>query len=878
MRWSVWRQLTRGLRGLFHRRAADQDVADEVQDYLDQAIAEHRARGLSPDDALRAARLELGNVTTVREQVRGVGWENALEVLFADLRYAARRLRRTPGFTVVAVLTIAIGIGATTAIFGAINPILIEDLPYHEPGRIMAVLEVTSGGGRNGGTFGMYRAFVDRTHSFAAIAVLKPWQPALTGLAEPEVIRAQRVSASYFRVLGVLPAQGRDFTTADDRLRGPNVVIISDALWRRHFGADRAIIGRPVMLDDDAFEVIGVLPRGFEDVLAPSAEAWAPLQYDLSQGQAWGHHLRTIARLSPGVGLEQATGDVAAVGKAVLTEQHPETYDPNTQFAVTSLHQELTGGVRQALVTILGAVILVLAIACVNVTNLLLARGVQRRGEIALRAALGAGQGRLMRQLLTESLLLAALGGAAGMVVALLGVRALVALSPSELPRLGAIGLHGSVFVFGLGITTLIGLVMGMAPALQAARTNPQGDLQHASRRSTGGHRRTRGALVTVEVALALVLLVGSGLLLRSLERLFAVRAGFDTGGLLTMQVQTPSHRFDQDSFTNRFFERVLEAVRQVPGVTAAGLTSQLPLSTDDDEYGAQFEARSSQGDATYPVYRYAVSPGYVETMGIPLREGRALDSRDVAGAPLVAVISQSLATSRLAAGDPIGQRLRIGPGGPFTVVGVVGNVRQVSLARNETDAVYTPERQWPYVDRSMSLVVRSRGNPAALAVAVRRAIWSVDRDQPIVRVASMPQLMAARAAERRFALTLFAAFGVAALVLASAGIYGVLAGSVAERTREIGVRAALGASRARIVGLVVRQGMLLTGLGVALGLIGAAAATQAIATLLFGVSPLDPITYAGVTALLVGVALVACGVPAWRAAQIDPAQTLRTE
>jgi putative ABC transport system permease protein len=384
--------------------------------------------------------------------------------------------------------------------------------------------------------------------------------------------------------------------------------------------------------------------------------------------------------------------------------------------------------------------------------------------------------------------------------------------------------------------------------------------------------------LVTAEVALALVLLVSSGLLLRSLGRLFAVRAGFDASGLLTMQVQTPSHRFDQDSSTHRFFGRMLEAVRQVPGVTAAGLTSQLPLSSDDDEYGAHFEAGPSQGDATYPVYRYAVSPGYLETMGIPLSEGRALDERDVAGAPLVAVISQSLAKRRLPTGDPIGQRLRIGPAGPFTVVGVVGDVRQMSLAQNETDAVYTAERQWMFADRSMSLVVRSRGDAAALASAVRRAIWTVDRDQPIVRVASMSQLMAARAAERRFALTLFAAFGVAALVLAAAGIYGVLAGSVAERTREIGVRAALGASRARIVGLVVRQGMLLTGLGVAIGLIGAAAATQAMVTLLFGVSRLDPITYLGVTALLGGVALLACGVPAWRAAQIDPAETLRLE
>ena len=381
---------------------------------------------------------------------------------------------------------------------------------------------------------------------------------------------------------------GRDFQPSDDRLNGPNVVILSDALWRRRFGGDRAIVGRQITLDDNSYTVIGVMPGGFENVLAPSAELWAPLQYDMSQGRAWGHHLRTVGRLRPGVGVDEATQEINGLGRAVLAEQHPETYDPNTQFTVASLHDELTRGVRPALLAILGAVTLVLVIACVNVTNLLLARGVQRRGEFALRAALGAGRSRLIRQLLTESLLLAAMGGVVGMAVAVLGVRALVALSPPGLPRVGAIRVDGTVFAFGLGVTTLIGLAFGLIPALQAARSDPHGDLQHGSRRTAGGHRRTRSALVVAEVALALVLLVSSGLLLRSLERLFAVPVGFDASRLLTMQVQTSGHRFDDDAATYRFFEQALEAVRRVPGVTAAALTSQLPLSGDLDEYGAQ--------------------------------------------------------------------------------------------------------------------------------------------------------------------------------------------------------------------------------------------------------------------------------------------------
>ncbi len=881
---SIWRQLTHGLRVLTHRTAADQEVDDEVRDYFEQATAELVARGLPPDEARRAARLELGTMAIVSEDVRSYGWENVVGTALADLRYGARRLRAAPGFTAMTILTLAIGIGGTTAIFSAVNPILFAPLPYPHASRVATILELRNDGGRSGGTFGMYRELAERNRSFDAIAVFKPWQPTATGMEQPERFDGQRVSAGYFQILGVSPIAGRDFLPSDDRFHGPNVVVLSDALWRRRFDADPTILGREMTLEGNPYTVIGVMPRGFENVLAPSASLWAPLQYDPSlpaQGKEWGHHLRTIGRLRPGVSLEQATREIDGLGRAVLNERHPETYDPNTRFTVTSLQDELTRGVRSPLVAILGAVTLVLVIACVNVTNLLLARGVQRRGEFALRAALGAGRGRLVRQLLTESLLLAAMGGVVGIAVAMSGVHTLVALSPPGLPRVGAIRIDATVFVFGLGITTLIGLAFGVIPALQASHDDPQHHLQHASQRTAGGHRRTRSALVVAEVALALILLVSSGLLLRSLDRLFSVPMGFDSSHLLTMQVQESGHRYDEDSARYRFFEQALEAVRRVPGVMAAGTTSQMALSGDRDEYGARFEASGALPAETYGVFRYAVSPGYIETMRIPVRRGRLLDERDNAGAPPVALISESLANSRFHGGDPIGQRLHVGGfanAPPFTIVGVVGDVKQMSLAMTESDAVYITTTQWHFADTVMTLVVRARRDAAALAPAVRQAIWSADKDQPVVRVATMDDLVTASAAERRFALILFEAFAIAALVLAAAGIYGVLAGSVAERTREIGVRAALGASRADIVALVVREGMRLTGLGVAIGLAGAAVASQAIVAMLFGVSRLDPVTYLGVIALLAGVSAAACWVPAWRAARVDPAITLRAE
>jgi putative ABC transport system permease protein len=867
------------------RRHREEELDAELRSHLEMAVQERLERGETVEEAEAAVRREFGNAVLVKEVTRQMwGWV-WLEQLIQDIRYGIRFLRRTPGFTLVAVLTLALGIGASTAIFSAVNPILFESLPYPHAERVLMIWDFAQDGSRLYTTFGTYREMVERSRSFDAIAVMRPWQPTMTGPAER--LDGQRVSASYFRVLGVPPALGRDFDPSDDELNGPKVAIISEGLWRRRFGGESTIVGRQITLDDNLYTVIGVMPGAFEDLLAPSAQLWTPLQYDKSlppESREWGHHLRMVGRLRAGFGIDQAKQELNKIAQTPVMEfSRPPYAALDSGLIVYSLQDDMTSGVKPALLAVLGAVMLVLLMACVNVTNLLLARGAQRRGEFAMRAALGATRARLIRQLLTESLLLAIIGGALGLLLAAFGVDALVALSPAGLPRAGAIGVDSTVFVFAFCITTLVGLLVGLIPALYVSRADLHTGLQQSSRRTAGGHQLTRRILVVAEVALALVLLVSAGLLLRSMQRLFTIDPGLDASHLLTMQVQTSGRRFDKET-THRFFEQSLEAVRQVPGVTAAAFTSQLPLSGEiEDGYGVHFESSpTGNPEADNSAFRYAVSPGYFETMAIPLRRGRLLNEHDVNSALPVVLISESLAKSKFPGGqDPIGQRVRIGPNdGPwFTIVGVVGNVKQTSLVMSQSDAVYITTTQWSlFTDKALWLAVRARGDAAALAPAIRQAIWSVNKDQPVVRVATMDDLLAASAAERRFALILFETFGIVALVLAATGIYGVLSGSVTERTREIGVRLALGATRRNILALVFRQGMMLIGLGIALGLGGAVAASQAIITLLYGVSPLDPIAYLGVIALLVGVSVIACWMPAWRAARVDPSITLRAE
>jgi putative ABC transport system permease protein len=740
-------------------------------------------------------------------------------------------------------------------------------------------------GERIGQAFHTYREVAERNHSFEAVAVMKPWQPAISGGDQPERVDGQRVSAAFFRVLGVPVALGRDFQPADDVLNGPKVVILSDGLWRRRFGGDSRIVGQQIRLDDQPYTVVGVMPGRFENVLSPSAQAWAPLQYDSGnvsdqESREWGHHLRMIGRLRTGVRQERAKTDLAWIASTPVTEfPRPSYVSLDQGFVVDSLQDDVTRGVKPALVAVFGAVILVLLIACVNVTNLVLVRSAQRQGEIAIRAALGAPRRRVRRQLVTESLLLAILGGIVGMFVTEFGIRILLALSPSGLPRMNEIRLNASVFLFACGVVLLVGVVVGLVPSWQALRRDLQGTLQEGSQRVAGSHQRIRQSFVVMEVALALLLLVTTGLLFHSVRRLLAVPPGFDAANVISLQIQTNGRRYDDGRISNQFFSQALEAVRRVPGVTAAAFTSQLPLSGDLDVYGAQFE--DDEPDVAFPSYCYAVTADYFDTLRIPLRRGRLLDAHDTEKTPPVVLISESLAKRRFPNQDPLGKRLHIGGrnGTPeFTIIGVVGDVKQMSLGMNDSDAVYTTTTQWTYPERALSLVVRGRGDVSALVAAIKNAIWSVDNDQPIVRIAPMEALLAESAAERRFVLILFEAFGLVALALAASGIYAVLSGRVAERTREIGVRSALGASRNGIIALIIRQGMTLAGIGTSLGVAGALLASQAIGALLFGISRFDLLTYFGAIVLLTVIAALACAIPAWRASRIDPMVALRNE
>ncbi|HYL84739.1 MAG TPA: ABC transporter permease [Candidatus Angelobacter sp.] len=875
--------------GLFgNKQGRDADLVAELESHLQLHIDENLRKGMTEEEARRDALIKLGGVEQTKENYRDQRGIPLLETGWADVRFAFRMLGKSPGFTAAATLTLALGIGATTAIFSALNPVLFEPLPYPHASQMIMIWPVSlADGSRNSAAFHTFRELAQRSRALDAIAVMKAWQPTLVSAAEPERFDGQFVSAGYFRVLGVPPAIGRDFESSDDLRNGPKVVILSDWLWRRRFAGDRSIIGRQILLDDSSYSVIGIMPASFENVLAPSAELWTTLQYDAGNmadqnTREWGHHLQMAGRIRAGLGTEQARRDLEAIARTPVPEfPRPRFASLSRGFLVDSLQDDVTRGVRPALLAVLGAVILVLLIACVNVTNLLLARGAQRRGEFALRATLGAGPTRMIRQLLTESLLLAIVGGILGITVAQFGVRTLVALSPPGLPRVGAIRLDGAVLAFAIGVTTLVGLAVGLIPAWHASRSDLQAGLQQSSRRATGVHHLTRRALVISQVALALMLLVTAGLLLRSLHLLFSVAPGFNSSRLITMQVQTYGKRYDGDNVCIRFFAQALEAVRNVPGVSAAAFTSQLPLSGDSDVYGAHLENDNDPNDS-HDVFRYGVTPGYFETMGIPLRSGRLFDTRDLTRTEVRPVlINESFAKRKFPGQDPIGQRIRVGglPGRPWDViVGVVGDVKQTSLAASQSDAVYVLSAQWLWADGTMSLAVRARGNPAALVPAIKKAIWSVDKDQPVVRVASMDDLIAATASERRFALVLFETFGVLALMLAATGIYGVLSSSVTERTHEIGVRAALGAVPVHILALILHQGILLTGVGVAIGLIGAVIASQAVTTLLYGISRLDPITYLGVIALLLGVSVAACGVPAWRAARVDPMTALRYE
>ena len=800
--------------------------------------------------------------------------------VMSDLRIAARLLRRAPGFTFASVLTLGLAIGATTAIFSVIEPVLLRPLPYPAADKVALVWERNADGTRDNVGFATFRDLVSRSRTIERAAAIGNWQPTLSDHGEPERLQGDRVSWTYFRTLGVQPALGRDFTEEEDLPDNNQVVILSYGLWQRRFGGDSAIIGNLIAIDGKPMTVVGVMPASFDNALTPTAKIWRVLGY-LNQPFACRtcHHLRMVARIRAGTSLESAQTELSGI-QSQLAKAYPKDY-ASVGMLVGGAQEEITLATRPALLALTGAVLLVLLIAVANVVSLQLARSIRRGEEFAVRGAVGASRSRMIRQLLTEGLLLAFLGGAAGLFVVFVTLPLLVARLPQALPRLSAI----QVDLGALGVVTAIVLLLAVAMGLAPARGR-FGDLSLAlrsGRRLSGSATHaTRATLVVGEVALAVMLLVSAGLLGRSLVRLLGMSAGFDTTNMLTLEINSTGAKYRNDTSVFDYHDRVREAVGALPGVVGVAVANQLPLGGNVDMYGVIDADNVPANPELVPSGdRYAISTAYLRTMRIPILAGRDLSPADeVAGANKVALVSAALAESMWPNASALGRRIRVGGiDGPVrTIVGVTGNVRHTGLDAKTTMQWYIPERQMFFADNQEVLIVRTATDPAALAGAVRRAIAEIDPTQPIVKIATMDEVVAASTSQRRLALVLFGAFATAALLLAIAGIYGVLAGSVSERTREIGVRSALGATPASLIGLVVGQGGRLAALGIVLGLAGSFALTRYLQSLLFGVAPNDLATLVGVCVLLACVTLAACFVPASRAARVDPSAALRSE
>jgi putative ABC transport system permease protein len=810
-----------------------------------------------------------------------------LSTLMQDIRYGFRMLWKSPVFTVVTVLALALGIGANTAIFSVINAVLLRPLPYREAEQLVLLWEKNPRLVDLKRMWVSYPDFLDwksRNEVFEKIAVYRSGGANLTGGTEPERIQVAEVSADFFAVLGVGPMLGRTFLPEEDRDGATPSIVISHGLWQRRFGSDPSIVGKPLLLDGASFTVIGVMPASFSYPERPSQpiEAWAPVGLNAGQPSfiRRGNHpgLTAIARLKPGVTFDQARANMEAVARS-LAQQYPDSNEETT-ITATTLNEELTGDVRPALLVLLAGVAFVLLIACTNVANLLLARATARQKEIAIRTALGASRLRVVRQLLTESILLSLLGGALGLLLALWGVDLLLAVSPGDIPRLNDAGIDSHVLVFSFAISLLTGLIFGLVPALQASKLDLTDTLKEGGRGLSGSlqRNRVRSLLVVSELALALVLLVGAGLMIKSFVRLQRVDPGFRPEHVLVARIPLPTPKYEEPSRQIAFFQQVMERVKALPGVQVAGIGSSPPLSAGSWQSGAGIEGRVMKD---FLIDINIVSPDYLRALGIPLERGRAFTDQDTDAAVPVVLIDQDLADRYFAGEDPIGKRMgfdRDKNGKPIwrEIVGVVGHVKNYGLDAESRVQIYVPYLQVP--DSSMSLIVRAEGDPGQLAPEIRREIIATDKDQPVAYLRTMDDFLSKSVAQPRFNMLLLAIFAGVALLLAAVGIYGVIAYSVVQRTHEIGIRMALGAGRRDILSLVVRQGMTLALIGIAIGLVAAFMLTRVMASLLFNVSATDPLTFIGVSVLLSLVALLAIYIPARRAMRVDPMEALRYE
>ncbi len=801
-----------------------------------------------------------------------------MEAITQDIRYGFRMLLKNRSFTLIAIFALALGIGANTAIFSVVNAVLLRPLPYNDPARIMTVLHEESGPVAPANFFD----FREQQSVFESMAAAQYWTPSLTGRDRPEQINALKLTADMFHLLGVSPVLGRTFTDGEDKPGNENVIVLSHRLWQRRFGGDPGLINQQITLDGQSYTVIGVMPKEFQfaPFWATRAEMWAPLNLAPRINDRGGQSLRIFARLKPGVTREQAQAEIETIRQR-LEQQYPES-NKGLEVLVDPLHEKVVGKTRPALLILLGAVCFVLLIACANVANLMMARATARQKEIAVKTALGASRGRIVRQLLTESVMLAVAGGLAGLVLASWGISGLLALSPANLPRAQTISIDGYVLGFTLAISILTGLVFGLVPALQASKLNLNEALKEGGRSSTEGRRRNRvrRLLVVSEVALALVLLVGGGLMIRSFLRLQSVDSGFNPRNVLTMIVSLAGSEHSTGPKRAAFFNQLLERVESLPGVESASAINHLPLAGDIWGRGFRIEGRPAPlpGEGLGAVYRI-VRPNYFQTMGATLVAGRDFTERDNETAPGAVIINEAMARRYWPGEDPIGKRIEVSgeDSRPREIVAIVKDVKQDEWTAKPRSEMYLPYLQ-ATDPRYLTLVVRTSSEPLQLATAVQSEVWAIDKSLPVSEIMSFEQAISASIAGQRFNMLLLGIFAAVALMLAVVGIYGVMSYSVTQRTHEIGIRMALGARASDVLRMIAGQGMALVAIGIGVGLAGAFLLTRLMESLLFGVSVTDTATFIAIPLILAGVALAACAVPARRATKVDPMIALRYE
>ena len=877
----------RRVRRLFRKRALDNQLDSELRFHVEQQTADNIAAGMSPTEARRRALAQFGGLEYIKEETRDARGTHFVETLLQDLRYAFRMLRKSPGFTAVAVLTLALGIGANTAIFSVVDAVLLQSLPYSHPEQLVSVFDAPpqQPGAEGGFSYTNFAELRKQNLVFSEMAGNQFHDLTLTGAGEPSELDIAFVTPEIFSLLNAKPLAGRTFLPEDGKQGAVPVVILNENLWRSRFNSNPSILGQSIILDKRPFTVVGIMPASFRYPRGvPNEDAWIPLVQDPLFGpwmqRPGGHWLRVVGRLKSGISRAQAQADMDTLSARLAKESPAE--NSGWTIHIEPYQEAIVGNVKSALLILLGAVGLVLLIACVNIANLLLARATFRAREIAVRIALGAGRPRVVRQLLTESALLGSLGGLAGVLLAVWAVWSLRPLLPSEVTQINPVHVGGAVLAFALVLSLVAALAFGLAPALLATSSNLQANIKDGGGRAgQRGGRRVRNVLATAEISLAMVLLVAGGLLIRSFALLTSVNPGFDPKNVVKAEVSLPQFQYKTPQQWTAFSNELLARVQTQPGLQDSAMAAPLPLV--DGFINLAFDIVGNPplppGESITADY-VAASPDYFHVMRIPLLRGRLFSQRDSPSAPPVALISETLAQRYFPNQDPIGKHLKIGfpPNGDVSreVVGIVGDVRDAALGQKPGPMIYAPFAQAPFWEGGV--VVRSSLSESSVAAAVRQATHAIDKDLPVTDIESFPDALGESVSQERFRTYLLGSFSAIALVLAAIGIFGVISYSALQRTHEIGIRIALGAQRRDVLLLILGQGAKLALFGLALGVVAAFLFTRVMASLLFGVSATDPVTFSAVTIVLLGVALLACYIPARRAMRVDPMVALRYE